>query len=107
MFTFPSPQRGEGPGGERQLTHYIQCNVTRENPIQSSYHDLLLACYVDRNENFVLVCGIVVVLALVVMLGFSISRTRMRTTSTIFRDIKGRRLGRSGSCIASNWFGTG
>ncbi|PYV83253.1 MAG: hypothetical protein DMG05_26480 [Acidobacteria bacterium] len=46
-----------------------------------------LASYLERNENFVLVSGIVVVLDVVVV---RISRTSLRTTtSTMCWDIKG------------------
>jgi hypothetical protein len=48
-----------------------------------------LARYLNRNENFILVAGIVVVLLLVVALAL-ISRTSLRTTpSTMCEDIKG------------------
>src|SRR5438128_2122663 len=48
-----------------------------------------LSRYVDRNENFLSFFGIVVVL----VLGFWIPRTSMRTTSTTRRDTRARVLG--------------
>ncbi|PYV82147.1 MAG: hypothetical protein DMG05_28665 [Acidobacteria bacterium] len=53
-----------------------------------------IARYGDRTENSVLLFGIVVVLVLVAMVGFWISRTSLRTTTkTMCWDIKGAARG--------------